>query len=78
MHMELRGAEKLSFREKQVATLKEMGYTSEKIAKTLSIAASSIATIYNRARAKGYQVVIIIPGAPLSVPLEEEEVAFDE
>ncbi len=76
MKVEIRGAEKLSFRERQVVTLKEMGYSSEKIAKQLQLSASTVATLYNRARNKGYEVVIIIPGQALglfgSVDDEEE------
>ncbi len=54
MKIEIRGAEKLSFRERQVVALKEMGKSTEEIAKTLKITASTIATLYNRARNKGY------------------------
>ncbi len=76
MQMEIRGAEKLSFREKQVVTLKEMGKSAEVIAKMLKISASSVATLYNRARTKGYEVVIVIPGAVLD--MTEMEVDEDE
>jgi DNA-directed RNA polymerase specialized sigma24 family protein len=62
MQIEIRGAEKLSFRERQVVTLKEMGYTSENIAKQLNLSPSTVSTLFNRARSKGYQVVIVIPG----------------
>ncbi|CCO08632.1 helix-turn-helix transcriptional regulator [Desulforamulus hydrothermalis] len=76
MQVEIRGAEKLSFRERQVVTLKEMGYSTEKIAARLKLSPSSVATLYNRARAKGYQVVIVIPGQNLGLfdPEEEETV----
>ena len=67
MKIEIRGAEKLSFREKQVVVLKEMGRTTEEIARTLKISASTIATLYNRARSKGYEVVIILPGDTLAL-----------
>lgn len=67
MQLEIRGAEKLSFRERQVVTLKEMGYSSEKIAKQLQLSVSSVATLYNRARTKGYEVVIVIPGQSLGL-----------
>lgn len=75
MQIEIRGAEKLSFRERQVVTLKEMGYTSESIAKQLGLSPSTVSTLYNRARGKGYQVVIIIPGHSLGLfgPEQEEE-----
>ncbi|MBO8137013.1 MAG: sigma-70 region 4 domain-containing protein [Desulfotomaculum sp.] len=76
MQIEIRGAEKLSFREKQVVTLKEMGYSNERIAKRLNLSASTVATLYNRAKSKGYQVVIVIPGDSLSLfgPDEDEGV----
>ncbi|AEG58491.1 helix-turn-helix transcriptional regulator [Desulforamulus ruminis] len=75
MQVEIRGAEKLSFRERQVVTLKEMGYSTERIAKQLKLSPSSVATLFNRARAKGYQVVIVIPGNSLGLfePEDEEE-----
>lgn len=73
MQIEIRGAEKLSFREKQVVTLKEMGYSNEKIAKQLKLSASTVATLFNRARGKGYEVVIIIPGQALGLFGDDEE-----
>jgi transposase len=75
MKIEIRGAEKLSFRERQVVTLKEMGYASDKVAKQLGLSVSTVATLYSRARAKGYEVVIVIPGHNLGLfgPDEEEE-----
>ena len=75
VQMEIRGAEKLSFRERQVVTLKEMGYSTEKIAAKLKLSPSSVATLFNRARSKGYQVVIVIPGESLGLfdPEDEEE-----
>jgi len=74
MKIEIRGAEKLSFRERQVVTLKEMGYSNENIAKKLGLTGSTVATLFNRARNKGYEVVIIIPGNALGLfgPDEEE------
>jgi len=72
MKIEIRGAEKLSFREKQVVALKEMGKTTQEIARTLGIGTSTVATLYNRARAKGYEVVIVIPGEVLGLLQEEE------
>ena len=62
MKIEIRGAEKLSFRERQVVILKEMGKSTEEITRTLKISASTVATLYNRARTKGYEVVIVLPG----------------
>ncbi|NLL18325.1 MAG: sigma-70 family RNA polymerase sigma factor [Clostridia bacterium] len=75
MRMEIRGVEKLSFRERQVVALKETGKTSEQIAKQLGLSASTVATLYNRARTKGYEVVIIVPGEALGLfgtEVEEE------
>ncbi|MCR4397561.1 MAG: helix-turn-helix transcriptional regulator [Firmicutes bacterium] len=67
MQIEIRGAERLSFRERQVVSLKEMGYTSEEIAGRLKISPGTVATLFNRARTKGYEVVIVIPGDPLAL-----------
>ncbi|MGI6678162.1 MAG: helix-turn-helix transcriptional regulator [Dehalobacterium sp.] len=67
MKIEIRGVEKLSFRERQVVAMKEMGKTSEEIAKRLSLSASTVATLYNRAKSKGYEVVIILPGDSLGI-----------
>lgn len=72
MKIEIRGAEKLSFREKQVVALKEMGKSAAEIARMLQVGASTVATLYNRARSKGYEVVIIIPGEVLGLTREEE------
>jgi DNA-directed RNA polymerase specialized sigma24 family protein len=76
MQIEIRGAEKLSFRERQAVTLKEMGYSNENIAKNLKLSSSTVATLLNRARQKGYEVVIVIPGNALGIfdPDSEEEV----
>ncbi|HBQ86100.1 MAG TPA: RNA polymerase subunit sigma-70 [Syntrophomonas sp.] len=73
MKIEIRGAEKLSFRERQVVALKEMGKSTEQISKTLKISPSTVATLYNRARSKGYEVVIILPLDVLGVFNEEDE-----
>lgn len=72
MQIEIRGAERLSLRERQVVVLKETGHSNESIARRLNLAASTVATLYNRARAKGYRVVIVIPGEALGIPDEEE------
>ncbi len=78
VQVEIRGAERLSFRERQVVTLKEMGFSTEKIAAKLKISPSSVATLFNRARSKGYQVVIVIPGESLGLfGSEDEEEAFE-
>ncbi len=73
MKIEIRGAEKLSFRERQVVVLKEMGYSGEAIAKKLRLTPSTVATLFNRARGKGYEVVIILPGESLRLGLADEE-----
>lgn len=72
MQIEIRGVERLSFRERQVVVLKETGLNNEGIAHRLGISASSVATLYHRARAKGYQVVIVLPGEVLGVHEGEE------
>lgn len=73
MQIEIRGAEKLSFRERQVVVLKEMGKSSTEICRTLKITASTVATLYNRARSKGYEVVIVLPGDTLGIFGGEDE-----
>ncbi len=67
MKMEIRGVEKLSFRERQVVALKETGKSTDLIAKQLGLSTSTVATLYNRARGKGYEVVIIVPGEALGL-----------
>lgn len=74
MKVEIRGAEKLSFRERQVVALKEMGYSNDQVAKQLGLSLSTIATLFGRARAKGYEVVIVIPGHNLGLFGSDEEV----
>ncbi len=76
MKMEIRGMGKLSFRERQVVALKETGKTNEQIARQLGLSPSTVATLFNRARTKGYEVVLIIPGQALGLYTsagEEEE-----
>ncbi len=77
MNIEIRGAERLSFRERQVVVLKEMGMSNDQVAKRLSVASATVATLYSRAKTKGYQVVIILPGDSLglfdSADREEDE-----
>jgi len=73
MKLEIRGAEKLSLREKQVAAYKEIGMPAAEIARRLKMAPSTVATLYARARAKGYEAVIIIPGEALGLFAEEDE-----
>ncbi|MGI6711941.1 MAG: helix-turn-helix transcriptional regulator [Bacillota bacterium] len=79
MKIEIRGVEKLSFRERQVVAMKEMGKTSEEIAKRLKLSTSTVATLYNRARTKGYEVVIVIPGDSLDIfNMDAEEASSEE
>ena len=51
-----------------------MGYPNDQVAGRLGISVSTVATLFNRARSKGYEVVIIIPGHNLGLfgPDEEE------
>ncbi len=71
MQLEIRGLEKLSFRERQAVILKESGKSLEEIAKRLHLSQSSIATLLTRARSKGYEIVCIIPGVELGLGGEE-------
>lgn len=73
MRIEIRGVEKLSFRERQVVVLKESGRSTEQIAKQLGLSASTVSTLYHRAKSKGYEVVIVIPGDSLGLFTNEEE-----
>lgn len=73
MQIEIRGMERLSFRERQVVALKETGQSNDKVAKKLGLSAATVATLYNRAKNKGYQVVMVISGDPLGVFGEGEE-----
>jgi DNA-directed RNA polymerase specialized sigma24 family protein len=73
LKIELRGLERLSFRERQVVMLKETGNSAEAIAKRLGISPSSVATLYNRARNKGYEVVAVISEEALGLGSEETE-----
>jgi DNA-directed RNA polymerase specialized sigma24 family protein len=72
MKIEIRGVESLSFRERQVVVLKETGESAATIAKKLNISQSSVATLYNRAKTKGYEVVIILPGTALGISGADE------
>jgi len=62
MKIEIRNAQNLSFREKQVVVLKESGVSSAQIAARLNLAEGTVATLYQRAKGKGYEAVIVIPG----------------
>jgi DNA-binding transcriptional regulator LsrR (DeoR family) len=74
VHLEIRGLEKLSFRERQAVVLKETGKSQEQIAKKLHLSPSSVATLLNRAKGKGYEIVCIIPEAEFGLGGNE----FDE
>lgn len=74
MKIEIRNAQNLSFREKQVVTMKEMGKPAAEIAKRLQVSESTVATLYNRARGKGYETVIVIPGETLGLFESEDSV----
>ncbi|MHB0884401.1 MAG: helix-turn-helix transcriptional regulator [Bacillota bacterium] len=67
MQIEIRGAERLSFRERQVVSLREMGHNNAEVGVRLGLSPATVATLYNRARNKGYQVVIVLGGDPLSL-----------
>ncbi|HBV99293.1 MAG: RNA polymerase subunit sigma-70 [Peptococcaceae bacterium BICA1-7] len=67
MKIEIRGVEKLSFRERQVVAFKETGINNEEVARRLGLSASTVATLFNRARVKGYEVVMVIPGSSLGI-----------
>lgn len=67
MRLEIRGFEKLSFRERQVVVLKEMGEDNETIATKLGLSQGSVATLLSRAKAKGYQVIFVVDGDPLNL-----------
>lgn len=78
MRIEIRGAERLSFRERQVVALKEMGSSNEAVARRLGITVATVATLYSRARQKGYQVVMILDGDPLSLFADGDDDAGSE
>lgn len=73
MQIEIRGMERLSFRERQVVALKETGMNNDGVGKRLGLSPATVATLFNRAKAKGYQVVLVISGDPLSLYGNEAE-----
>ncbi len=73
MKVELRGMENLSFRERQAVVLKESGQSNAAIARQLGVGEATVATLLHRARAKGYEVVIILPGAAMGMPEAQGE-----
>lgn len=78
MQIEIRGIERLSFRERQVVALKETGHSNQEIAQRLSVSLATVATLFSRAKAKGYQVVLVLAGDPLNLfPGSDEPTAAD-
>lgn len=77
MRIEIRGVERLSFRERQVVVLRESGYSNLEVARRLKLSAGTVATLFNRAKRKGYQVVIVLEGDPLALFEPEEESAAE-
>jgi len=71
VHWEIKGLERLSFRERQAVVLKETGRSLEQIAKHLNISPSSVATLLARAKSKKYEIVCIIPGEELGLGGED-------
>lgn len=67
MQIEIRGIERLSFRERQVVALKETGHSNQEIAQRLNVSLATVATLFSRAKAKGYQVVLVLSGDPLNL-----------
>lgn len=78
MQIEIRGAERLSFRERQVVALKEMGSSNEAIARRLGVSVATVATLYSRAKRKGYQVVMVLSGDPLGIMGDDDDGLTDE
>jgi len=71
VQIEIRGLEKLSFRERQAVILKESGQSLEQIAKKMGLSSSSVATLLSRGKGKGYEIVCIIPGKELGLGEDE-------
>jgi len=77
MKLEIRGFERLSLRERQVVALKETGHSNDEIALRLGVSSSTVATLFSRARAKAYQVVLVLDGDPLGVHAPEPSLDDD-
>lgn len=56
-----------------MVALKETGLGNDAVARRLHLKPGTVATLYNRARAKGYQVVLVISGDPLGVYGDPED-----
>lgn len=78
LRVEIRGAERLSFRERQVVALKEMGVGIEETARRLGLTPGTVSTLLHRARTKGYQVVLVLEGDPLALGTGEEDESLEE
>lgn len=55
-----------------MVVLKETGLSNEAVARRLGVTPATVATLYSRARAKGYELVIVLPGEALGIPPEPE------
>ncbi len=73
MRLEIHGVESLSWRERQVVALKETGWGTEQIAGRLGLAPATVTTLLNRARRKGYRVVLVLEGDPLALGQDEPD-----
>ena len=73
VRIELRGLEGLSFRQRQAVVLKETGHANASIARQLGVSEATVATLLHRARLKGYQVVVVLPGTALGLGADDEE-----
>lgn len=72
MTIEIRGVEKLSFRERQVVALKEMGLSTNEITKRLGLSASTVATLLAKPLIYASLLLTLICGASSAVTLLQE------
>lgn len=68
MQIEIRGLERLSLRERQAVYLKETGHSTAAIAAQLGIGQATVAKLLARARAKGYEIVFVLPAEAMGIP----------
>ncbi len=63
-----------------MVALRESGYSNPQVAKRLGVSAGTVATLFNRAKRKGYQVVIVLDGDPLALfePEGDDSADIDE